>query len=160
MTTVLDIVIATFPPLISGRDVMLGILPCYHIYGADYSLLKTRPLMRFPGTAKLLHFPFLRGVPVVFQQRFDPDQFCAAVQKYKITACLVAPPVLVVLAKHPGWFAYFCRRSVDAARSSGRPTRSLELDASVLWRRTPWVGFGEVGGFTLVPKPKILPMNG
>ncbi|KAF7321573.1 AMP binding protein [Mycena kentingensis (nom. inval.)] len=85
MTTVLDIVIATFPPLISNQDVMLGILPCYHIY----------------GTAKLLHFPFLRGVPVVFQQRFDPDQFCAAVQKYKITACLVAPPVLVVLAKHP-----------------------------------------------------------
>ncbi|KAJ7209704.1 AMP binding protein [Mycena pura] len=85
MTTVLDIVESTFPPLKSEVDVMLGILPFYHIYGA----------------AKLLHFPFSQGCPVVVQTRFDPVQFCASIEKYRITASLLVPPVLVVLARHP-----------------------------------------------------------
>lgn len=51
---------------------------------------------------KILHYPFTLGVPVVFQPRFDPELFCAAIQRYKITSVLVAPPVLVVLARHPG----------------------------------------------------------
>ncbi|KAJ7928469.1 AMP binding protein [Mycena leptocephala] len=42
MTTLLDIVAPVFPPLKTEVDIMLGILPFYHIY----------------GVAKLLHFPF------------------------------------------------------------------------------------------------------
>nr|GAT57814.1 AMP binding protein [Mycena chlorophos] len=84
MTTLMNILPPAFADLKPERDVMLGILPLYHIYGA----------------AKLLHYPFSRGIPVVLQTRFDPVQFCAAVERYKITICLVAPPVLVVLARH------------------------------------------------------------
>jgi 4-coumarate--CoA ligase len=42
------------------------------------------------------------GAPVVIQQRFDPVQFCANVEKYKIGISLVVPPVLVLLSRHPG----------------------------------------------------------
>jgi 4-coumarate--CoA ligase len=33
--------------------------------------------------------------------RFDPVQFCANIERYKITAALIVPPVLVVLSRHP-----------------------------------------------------------
>ena len=51
---------------------------------------------------KLLHFPFGVGAPVAIMSRFDPVQFCANIEKYKITFSLIVPPVLVVLARHPG----------------------------------------------------------
>lgn len=41
------------------------------------------------------------GTPVVIQQRFDPVQFCANVEKYKIAISLIVPPVLVLLSRHP-----------------------------------------------------------
>ncbi|KAJ6576829.1 AMP binding protein [Mycena sp. CBHHK59/15] len=85
MTTLVDIVGASFPHLESGVDSMLGILPFYHIYGA----------------AKLLHFPFTCGCPVIIQTRFEPVQFCAIIEKFRISTALVVPPVLVVLARHP-----------------------------------------------------------
>ncbi|KAJ7717822.1 AMP binding protein [Mycena maculata] len=85
MTTLVDIVRAVFPTLNADTDNMLGILPFYHIY----------------GVAKLLHFPFTCGCPVIIQTRFDPVQFCAVIEKYKVTISLVVPPVLVVLSRHP-----------------------------------------------------------
>ncbi|KAJ6497728.1 AMP binding protein [Mycena sanguinolenta] len=84
MTTLLDIVKPSFPPM-ADTQVMLGILPFYHIY----------------GIAKLVHFPFSQGCPVVIQTKFDPAKFCAAIQKYRVTISLIVPPVLVVLARHP-----------------------------------------------------------
>ncbi|KAF8806514.1 AMP binding protein [Phlegmacium glaucopus] len=66
-------------------DTYLGILPFYHIYGA----------------VNLLLFPFKIGLSVAIMQRFDPVQFCANIERYKITCSLVVPPVLVVLARHP-----------------------------------------------------------
>lgn len=54
------------------------------------------------GAVKLLHWPFTLGVPVAIMSHFDPENFCAYVQRYKATISLVVPPVLVVLARHPG----------------------------------------------------------
>ncbi|KAF9565569.1 AMP binding protein [Agrocybe pediades] len=85
ITSVLECVKPAFPPLNLGVDSMLGILPFYHIYGA----------------VKLLHFPLSQGAPVAIMARFDPEQFCANVEKYQITISLIVPPVLVVLSRHP-----------------------------------------------------------
>ncbi|KAG6861156.1 hypothetical protein C0995_003165 [Termitomyces sp. Mi166 len=74
-----------FPKLVPGKDVMLGVLPFYHIY----------------GMVKLLHFPMVCGVTVVIMPRFDPVKFCAYIERYRITTALIVPPVLVVLARHP-----------------------------------------------------------
>ncbi len=42
------------------------------------------------------------GVPVIIQQKFDPVQFCANLEKYKITIAITVPPILLHLARHPG----------------------------------------------------------
>lgn len=54
------------------------------------------------GAVKLLHFPFSCGASVVIQTRFEPVQFCANIERYRISMALIVPPVLVVLARHPG----------------------------------------------------------
>ncbi|EUC55217.1 4-coumarate-CoA ligase [Rhizoctonia solani AG-3 Rhs1AP] len=76
---------AAFPEMTQGRDVLLGILPLFHSYGAMH----------------LIQYPFTLAVPVVISPAFNPEAFCSSIQKFKITCALVVPPVLVVLASHP-----------------------------------------------------------
>lgn len=59
-------------------------------------------LILFAGAVKLLHFPLLTGTPVVIMSKFDPELYCASIQKYKVTLSLVVPPMLLVLGRHPG----------------------------------------------------------
>ncbi|KAF5345339.1 hypothetical protein D9758_008423 [Tetrapyrgos nigripes] len=85
VTSVIDSVKVTFPPMRYEVDRILATLPMYHIYGA----------------VKLLFFPLLCGVPCVIMPRFDPELFCANIEKYKISVALIVPPVLVVLTRFP-----------------------------------------------------------
>ncbi|KAF9039471.1 AMP binding protein [Hymenopellis radicata] len=88
LTSVTDMVMVALPDLSGGAS--LGILPFYHIYGA----------------VKLIFFSLRAGLPTVIMQRFDPEQYCANVERYKITFSLIVPPVLVVLARHPAVSKY------------------------------------------------------
>jgi acyl-CoA synthetase (AMP-forming)/AMP-acid ligase II len=72
-------------PAQGGVDVLFGCLPYYHIYGA----------------VKLLHLPLFLGAPAVVMAGFDPDGFCAAIARYRVTVGFVVPPMLVVFARHP-----------------------------------------------------------
>ena len=54
------------------------------------------------GAINLLHYTLKNGCSVAIMPRFDPVQFCANIERYKIQRALVVPPVLVVLARHPG----------------------------------------------------------
>ncbi|THU85047.1 AMP binding protein [Dendrothele bispora CBS 962.96] len=85
VTSVIDSVKLTFPPISYDTDRVLAILPMYHIYGA----------------VKLIFFPLLCGTPCIIMPRFDPEQFCANIQRYKVSTALIVPPVLVVMARHP-----------------------------------------------------------
>ncbi|KAG2142242.1 AMP binding protein [Suillus bovinus] len=73
-------------PVQGGVDVFFGCLPYYHIYGG----------------VKLLLLPLFLGVPGVVMAGFDPDGFCAAIARYRVTVGFVVPPMLVVFARHPG----------------------------------------------------------
>jgi 4-coumarate--CoA ligase len=79
-------------PLICSGQVLfthcniLYTLSQYHIY----------------GLVKLVFNPFYRGAPQVIMSHFDPDAFCANVERYKVTVSLIVPPILVLLANHPG----------------------------------------------------------
>ncbi|KAH8832049.1 AMP binding protein, partial [Flagelloscypha sp. PMI_526] len=75
---------AYYPPL-RPKDKLYGILPFYHIYGC----------------VVVLQYVFNTGATLVIGPRFDPVSFCANIEKYKINASLIVPPVLVVLAHHP-----------------------------------------------------------
>ncbi|KAF8217933.1 AMP binding protein [Mycena galopus ATCC 62051] len=85
ITTVVDISRAVGFPVPSGGPPVLGFLPFSHIYGVSL----------------VLHYSFFIGVPLVIQTRFEPVQFCANIERYKIALAFVVPPVLVVLAHHP-----------------------------------------------------------
>ncbi|KAF7351417.1 4-coumarate--CoA ligase-like 7 [Mycena sanguinolenta] len=58
------------------------------------------------SVANLLQYPFYLGVTVVIQTRFEPVQFCANIERYKIGFAFIVPPVLVVLARHPAVDSY------------------------------------------------------
>ena len=85
---------------------MLGILPFYHIYGCV-------KVVQYPVRARSHEcetnstditnniLKLTLGIPVVISPPFNPEDFCSYIQKYKITASLIVPPVLVQLASHP-----------------------------------------------------------
>ncbi|GLW50883.1 AMP-dependent synthetase [Streptomyces sp. NBRC 14336] len=64
---------------------VLAVLPFFHIY----------------GLTALMNAPLHKGATVVVLPRFELDTFLAAIEKHRITALYVAPPIVLALAKHP-----------------------------------------------------------
>ena len=73
----------------------------------------------------VLLYHFCLGVPQVVVSRFDPEIFCASVEKYKVTMAGVVPPILVVLLQHPAAEKYSLRSLV--LLTSGAAPLGLEL---------------------------------
>ena len=67
------------------NDVIMGVLPFYHIY----------------GMVVIMMMSLTRGSTIVTMPRFDPQEFLTNIQKYKVTRTNLVPPILVFLAKHP-----------------------------------------------------------
>lgn len=70
---------------IEEGDRIIAILPFFHIY----------------GMAVLLNNAFFHGATVYVHPRFDLNAFLTSLERDKITHAYVAPPVMLVLAKHP-----------------------------------------------------------
>jgi acyl-CoA synthetase (AMP-forming)/AMP-acid ligase II len=70
---------------ITERDTITAVLPFFHIYGLGV----------------IMNYALSRGATVVVFQRFDLEQYLAAVQKHRVTFSHLVPPILVALAKHP-----------------------------------------------------------
>jgi acyl-CoA synthetase (AMP-forming)/AMP-acid ligase II len=70
---------------IGEDDRVIAVLPFFHIYGQTL----------------VLNDALRRGATIVTMPRFDLAQFLAAIEHHRITACYVAPPVVLALAKHP-----------------------------------------------------------
>jgi acyl-CoA synthetase (AMP-forming)/AMP-acid ligase II len=66
-------------------DRIIAILPFFHIY----------------GMAVLLNNALMRGATVFVHPRFDLDAFLTSLERDRITHAYIAPPVMLVLAKHP-----------------------------------------------------------
>ncbi|GLW69824.1 AMP-dependent synthetase [Kitasatospora phosalacinea] len=64
---------------------VLAVLPFFHIY----------------GLTALLNRPLRARSTVVVLPRFDLEQFLSAIQRHRIEAVYVAPPIVLALAKHP-----------------------------------------------------------
>ncbi|KAJ6487698.1 AMP binding protein [Mycena sanguinolenta] len=84
MTTILDVVRPFFLE-VQGNGTALGFLPCFHLY----------------GLLVVLHLPLIMGWSMIIQSQFEPVQFCATIERFKIPLAFIVPPVLVVLARHP-----------------------------------------------------------
>lgn len=70
---------------INRDDVVMGLLPCYHIYGMTV----------------VMSLPIRQGATVVSLPKFDPALFLESVQKYKCSFMPLVPPIISFLAKHP-----------------------------------------------------------
>ena len=66
-------------------EVLMGILPFYHIYGMTAIMCNT----------------LRAGATVVTMPRFELEQFLDLIQKHKITTAYLVPPLVLALAKHP-----------------------------------------------------------
>ena len=92
------------------QDVLIGVLPFFHIY----------------GMVLILNLAIYRGVTLVTMPRFDLDQFLEIVQTYKISCLNLVPPLLLALSKHPAVDNY----DVSSIRliSSGAAPLGQELE--------------------------------
>jgi acyl-CoA synthetase (AMP-forming)/AMP-acid ligase II len=68
-----------------GHDVILGVLPFFHIYGMTV----------------IMNLGLYQGVTIVTMPRFDLEQCLAICEKYQVTFANVVPPIVLALAKHP-----------------------------------------------------------
>ena len=71
--------------LVKKDDVVFGVLPFFHIYGLTASANAT-----LSARATLVTVP-----------RFSLESFLEAHQKYQVTFTFIAPPIAVLLSKHP-----------------------------------------------------------
>ncbi len=74
---------ALYRPAVGER--LLAVLPFFHIY----------------GLSALLNQPLRCGATVVVLPRFDLEQFLRTIQEQRVEALIVAPPIVLALAKHP-----------------------------------------------------------
>jgi acyl-CoA synthetase (AMP-forming)/AMP-acid ligase II len=89
---------------ITEEDVLIGVLPFYHIY----------------GQLILLNYALERGSSVVTMPRFDPERFLALLQDHGVTVAYVVPPIVLMLARHPAVGKYDLSR-LRRVNSGGAP---------------------------------------
>ncbi|MGE5636998.1 MAG: AMP-binding protein [Nocardioidaceae bacterium] len=70
---------------IDRDDVLVGILPFFHIYGQTV----------------VLNLGLSRGAKIVTLARFELERFLAIIEEHRVTRAHVAPPVVLALAKAP-----------------------------------------------------------
>ncbi|EPY28460.1 4-coumarate:coa ligase-like protein [Strigomonas culicis] len=71
-------------PMQTDTDVVLNVLPCFHIYGFSTVM-----------SGALSH-----NVPQVVMSKYSADTFLQAVEDYRATICFIAPPIAANLLHH------------------------------------------------------------
>ncbi|KAL0488843.1 4-coumarate-CoA ligase [Acrasis kona] len=114
---------------VTDKDVMIGFLPYFHIYGQILIMLQS----------------LYSGATIVNVEKFDFDVFLKLIEKYKITHAKIVPPVMLQFAKHPNLDHYnlssLKRLFCGAAPLSGELT-------SIVHQRLPGVDIVQAYGMT------------
>lgn len=121
-------------------DVVLAVLPFYHIYGLTV----------------LLNFAMKTRSTLVTMPRFDLPEFLRIIQDQKCTWVFIAPPIAVALAKHP-LVDQFDLSSVKAIFSGAAPL-DANLAGAVAKRLNTTVRQG-YGMTELSPVSHVIPLN-
>ncbi|MDX1393643.1 MAG: 4-coumarate--CoA ligase family protein [Gemmatimonadota bacterium] len=75
---------------VAGDDVVIAVLPFFHIY----------------GMVVVMSACLRAGATLVTLPRFDLEQFLATIQEHSVTRAYLVPPIILALAKHPLIDAY------------------------------------------------------
>ncbi|HET8644660.1 MAG TPA: AMP-binding protein, partial [Vicinamibacteria bacterium] len=70
---------------VGAHDVVLGVLPFFHIY----------------GMVVIMNVGLHVGSTIVTLPRFDLEQFLDLIEQHRVTRAFIVPPIAVALAKHP-----------------------------------------------------------
>jgi acyl-CoA synthetase (AMP-forming)/AMP-acid ligase II len=73
------------PDPVTEDDVVLAALPMYHIAGMEI----------------VTNHALASGATLVTMPRFDLETFLALIERHRVTRMVVAPPIVLALAKHP-----------------------------------------------------------
>ncbi|MQA98811.1 MAG: AMP-binding protein [Actinobacteria bacterium] len=93
------------PPHATGEnDVIIGVLPFFHIYGMTV----------------IMNIALRRGATVVTMPRFDLGDFLRILQDYKVSRAYLVPPIILALAKQPV-VEQFDLSSLDIIMSGAAP---------------------------------------
>jgi acyl-CoA synthetase (AMP-forming)/AMP-acid ligase II len=68
-----------------AKDILLCVLPLFHIY----------------GLVVVLNMGLHQGATVITMSRFDLEQFLSLIQEYRVTLSHIVPPIVLQLAKNP-----------------------------------------------------------
>jgi acyl-CoA synthetase (AMP-forming)/AMP-acid ligase II len=107
---------AAAPFHLEEDDVVVAVLPFFHIYGMTV----------------LMNLGLRTGMTIVTMPRFDLEGFLGAIQEHKVTRAYVVPPIALALAKHP-LVDSFDLSSLDAVFSGAAPL-GAELEVAVAER--------------------------
>jgi acyl-CoA synthetase (AMP-forming)/AMP-acid ligase II len=125
---------------IEHGEVVLAVLPFYHIYGLTV----------------LLNFALKTRSALVTMPRFDLPEFLRIIQDQKCTWVFIAPPIAVALAKHP-LVDQFDLSSVKAVFSGAAPL-DANLAGAVATRLNTTVRQG-YGMTELSPVSHVIPLD-
>jgi acyl-CoA synthetase (AMP-forming)/AMP-acid ligase II len=76
---------AAVPTAVDSDDVLIGVLPFFHIYGMTV----------------IMNLGLRHGTTVVTMPRFDLGEFLGLIERHGVTRAFVVPPIALALAKHP-----------------------------------------------------------
>ncbi len=107
---------AAAPFHLEQDDVIVAVLPFFHIYGMTV----------------LMNLGLRTGMTIVTMPRFDLEGFLGAIQEHQVTRAYVVPPIALALAKHP-LVDSFDLSSLDGVFSGAAPL-GAELEVAVAER--------------------------
>jgi acyl-CoA synthetase (AMP-forming)/AMP-acid ligase II len=100
--------------LMTPDDVVIGVLPMFHIY----------------GMVVVLGVGLYTGATIVVLRRFQMDSFCRAAAQYRVTMVPAVPPIVAALAALPPDAPYDLS-SVRVVLSGAAPIAGATIDACV-----------------------------
>jgi acyl-CoA synthetase (AMP-forming)/AMP-acid ligase II len=130
---------------VSQQDVVIAVLPFFHVY----------------GLCGIMSFGLVAGATLVTMPRFELEQFLDLLERYRVTRAHVVPPIALALARHPSVDSrdvsalrhIFCGAAPLGADLAEDVVRKIGCGVSQIYGMSETAATHLVPPFTAVKKP-------